>query len=225
MVEPQYVADSRELDDIFADMASCFEGRESEANWMARDKNVLRLRRLAKGNAPQDYHASFVAGIKALLDGILKVCNSLRTTMSTNGCQLVQDLAHITSAALDPFLEILLQNFIKMCSATKHIAAQNGNTTVEVLLSHLSYNVRILHHILLATQDKNQQPRSFASSWLQIILGQHAQHKAQIEHAGGLELIEKCIKKGLGDANPKVREGMREAHWAFAKIWPDKAEE
>lgn len=225
MAEPHYIQSARELEDVFQDMHPCFEGKETEANWMARDKNVLRLRRLTKGNAPQDFQASFVAGIRSLIDGILKVCNSLRTTMSTNGCQLVQDLARTVSVALDPLLEVLLQNFIKMCSATKHIAAKNGSDTVELLLLHLSYNVRILQHISLATQDKNQQPRSNASAWLQIVLKQHVHSKGQIEHGGGVELVEKSIKKGLMDANPKVKEGMRTAYWTFASLWPDKAEE
>lgn len=225
MAEPQYVQNVRELEDAFATMHPCFEGKETEANWMARDRNVGRLRRLTKGNAPSEFQSTFIAGIRALAEGILKVCNSLRTTMSTNGCQLVQDLARTVSAALDPLLEVLLQNFIKMCSATKHIAAQNGNNTVEVLVSNLSYNVRILQHIWLATQDKNQQPRCFASAWLQIVLNQQASNKALIEHGGGAEMIERSIKKGLADANPKVREGMRTVYWTFARLWTDKGEE
>ena len=44
------------------------------------------------------------------------------------------------------------------------------------------------------------------------------------ESSGGLELAEKCLKKGMSDANPKVREGMRATYWVFASVWPDKGE-
>lgn len=219
-MDPLHIYTQRELEDIFRDMTPCFEGRESEQNWIARDKNTTKLRRITKGNAPSEFHATFVAGVKSLLDGIIKVSTSLRTTMSTNGCQLVQELAKTLGPAIDPWVEILLQTFIKMCAATKNIAAQNGNTTVEAIMSNTSYTNRLLQHVSFASQDKNVQPRCFSSGWVKALL---RKHKAQIEHSG-LDTIEKIIKKGLTDANPKVREAYRSTYWAFALIWPQKAE-
>ena len=205
-------------------MQPCFEGREDESNWKARDNSVLKLRRLLQGNAATDFQAGFVAGIKNILDGILKVPNSLRTTMSTNGCQLVQELARTLGPAIDPMVEILLQNFVKMCSATKNIASQNGNATVDAILSHVSYNVRLMQHIWQACQDKNVQPRSYSSLWLKTVIKRHAHNKQSFDHAGGLDIAEKCIRKGLNDANPKVREGMRGTFWLFAETWPARSE-
>ncbi|KAB8337296.1 hypothetical protein FH972_021597 [Carpinus fangiana] len=223
-IEPLYVHTARELDDIFRIMQPCFEGKEDEGNWKQRDNNVLKLRRLTRGNAPADLHVPFLAGIKALLDGILKVVNTLRTTMSTNGCLLVQELAKTLGSSIDSLVEILLQNLVKMTAATKNISAQNGNTTVEVILQSVSYNSRLMQHIWLAVQDKNVQPRQFAAGWLKIVLKKHAHNKVSFEHSGGLEVTEKCIRKGLTDANPKVREGMRSTYWAFEPFWPVKAE-
>lgn len=223
-IDPLYVHTPRELEDIFRTMQPCFEGKEDEGNWKQRDNSVLRLRRLLRGNAPADLHAPFLAGIKALLDGILKVVNTLRTTMSTNGCLLVQELAQTMSTSIDSLVEILLQSLVKMCAATKHISAQNGNATVEVILQNVSYNTRLMQHVWLAVQDKNVQPRQFAADWLKIILKRHAQNKTHFEHSGGLELTEKCIKKGLTDANPKVRESMRSTYWVFQPLWPSKAD-
>jgi len=223
-IEPLHLHTQRELEDIFRDMTPCFEGRETEQNWIVRDKGVTKIRRLIKGNSPTDFHAIFVAGIKALMDGILKVANSLRTTMCTNGCQVVQELAKSLGAGLDPSVEILLQNFIKMCSATKNITAQHGNLTVEILLTYTTYHLRHSQHIWNATQDKNAAPRTFASGWAKIIIKKQMQNKQHFEHCGGLELAEKSIKKGLADANPKVREGMRSTYWVFNQGWADKAE-
>ena len=223
-MDPVYIHSVRELEDTFRDMLPFFEGKESEENWMLRDKSVTKMRRITKGNAPTDYYQVYMAGIKQLQDGFLKVANSLRTTTSTNGCQLVQELAKTFGPALDPMVEIYLQSFIKMSAATKHIAAQNGNHTVETLCQYVTCNARLMQHVWMAAQDKNIQPRTFAASWLCIVLSRQAGSKMHFEHTGGLDLAEKTIKKGLNDSQPKVKESFRSAYWTFARTWPDKAE-
>lgn len=220
-MDPLHIYTQRELEDMFRDMAPPFEGRESEHNWIPRDKNTTKLRRVLKGNAPEEFTAIFIAGIKSLLDGILKVANTLRTTMSTNGCLLVQELAKTLGHAIDPWVEILLQSFIKMCAATKNIAAQNGNVTVDAIISHASFSNRMLQHVSFAAQDKNVQPRSCSASWVKTLI---RKHKAHIEHSGNMDTLEKILKKGVSDANPKVREAYRSTYWTFALVWPQRAE-
>lgn len=220
-MDPIHIYTQRELDDIFRDMAPHFEGKETEQNWLARDKNTTKLRRILKGNAPSEFHGAFIIGVKSILDGILKVANTLRTTMSTNGCLLVQELAKTFGHAIDPWVEILLQSFIKMCAATKNIAAQNGNVTVDAIISNVSFNNRIMQHVSLAAQDKNVQPRTHSASWVKTLI---RKHKSQIDHSGGLETLDKVIKKGVTDANPKVREAYRSTYWTFALVWPQRAE-
>jgi CLIP-associating protein 1/2 len=221
VMDPIHIYTQRELDDVFRDMAPHYEGKESEGNWLARDKNCTKLRRILKGNAPREFHATFVAGIKSLLDGILKVANSLRTTMSTNGCLLVQELAKTLGSAIDPWVEILLQAFIKMCGATKNIAAQNGAVTVDTIFQNVSYSSRVLQHVAMASQDKNVQPRTHSATWAKTLIKRHTSH---IEHSGGLETLDSLIRRGVTDANPKVREAYRSAYWTYALVWPQRAE-
>lgn len=223
-VEPMYVNTHRELEETFRDMHPFFEGKESEGNWLKREQSCTKLRRLNAGNAPSDFHDAFLAGIKALLDGILKAVNSLRTSLSKEGCSVVQEIARAAGPGLDPMVEILLQNLIKLCGGTKKISSQQGNVTVDIIISKVSYNIRIMQHIWAACQDKNVQPRTYATGWLKTLLKKEAHHKSHLEHTGGLEMIEKCIKKGLADANPGVRENMRSTFWAFALMWPAKAD-
>lgn len=223
-IEPLYVSSQRELDDLFRQMHPAFEDKETEDNWRIREANVLKMRRLLKGNAPKDYQSALLAGIKNTLDGILKVVNTLRTTMATNGCQLVQELAITLGPALDPMVEILLQGFEKMSASTKHINAQNANTTVDIIFARVSYHQRLMQHIWMAAQDKNVQPRQFAAGWLKTILRRQILHKAAFEHSGGVDMAEKTIKKGLLDANPKVRETVRGTYWLFAQTWPERGE-
>ncbi|GAM84510.1 hypothetical protein ANO11243_025060 [Dothideomycetidae sp. 11243] len=223
-MDPTFVHSQRELEDIFRDMLPHFEGRESEENWLLRDKDITKLRRLTKGNAPSEFHSAYMLGLKQLQEGTLKAANSLRTTMMTNGCQLVQELARTLGPAMESMVENYLQSFIKMCAATKSLAQQSGNYTVDTIFQYVSYNVRHVQHVWLAAQDKNKQPRVFAALWLRTILGRQSGSRNQFEHSGGLELAEKTIKKCLTDADPKVKESMRATYWAFAKTWPDRAE-
>lgn len=223
-VEPAYVNTQRELENTLQEMHPFFEGRESEQNWLKREQSCTMLRRLNAGNAPNDFHDSYIAGIKGLLDGILKAVNSLRTSLSKEGCNLVQEIAKTVETGLDPMVEILLQNLIKLCGGTKKISSQQGNVTVDIIISKVTYNTRILQHIWAACQDKNVQPRTYATGWLKTLLKKEVHHKNYIEHAGGLDIVEKCIRKGLADANPSVRENMRSTYWVFASMWPLRAE-
>jgi len=223
-LDPMYVESPRDLEESFREMHPYFEGKECEGNWLKREKSILKLRKLTKGNALQDFSAVYLASIKGLLDGILKTVNSLRTTVCTIGCHLIQDIARVAGHGLDNMVEILLQNLIKLCASTKKIAAANGNDTVAAILGNVTYSIRLTQHIYAACQDKNVQPRSYACGWLKIIITKHGHHKSTIEHAGGLELIEKCLRAGLLDRDPNVRESMRPTYWAFARRWPDKSE-
>ncbi|CEO59004.1 hypothetical protein PMG11_03694 [Penicillium brasilianum] len=222
-VEPFLVSSARDIDDIVRDMLPWFEGKESEDNWLKREKNVILFRRLTRGNGPHDFPQSYIHGVKTLLDGIFRVVNSLRTTLCTNGCLLMQDIARTCGPRLDPMVEIIMQNLIKLCGALKKISAQSGNATVDTVLGNVTYNVRLLQHVHWASQDKNLQLRLFAAGWLRTLINRQAHQRSTIEHGGGLDLIEKSIKKGLGDANPGVREAVRSTFWTFYGVWPDRA--
>ncbi|KAI0838919.1 ARM repeat-containing protein [Hypoxylon sp. FL0890] len=223
-VEPSYVNTQRELDDIFRDMHQWFEGKETEQNWLKREESVTKLRRLIAGNVPSDFPDAFIAGCRGLLDGIIKAVISLRTSLSKEGCALVQDLAMAFGPGIDPMVEILMQTFIKLCAATKKISSQLANTTVDIIIGRVTYNARIMQHIWGACQDKNVQPRTYVAGWLKTLLKKEAHHKNHLEHGGGVDVIDKCIKKGLNDPNPGVREKMRSTYWAYAAIWPARAE-
>lgn len=223
-LDPLYIENHRDLEEIFHEMHPYFEGKESEQNWLKREKSILKLRKITKGNALHDFATVYLAGIKGLLDGILKTVNSLRTTVSTIACHLVQDLARVAGSGLDSMVEILLQNLIKLCANTKKITAAKGNDTVSAIMANVTFHNRLIQNIYSACQDKNVQPRSYACGWLKIIIDKHGHHKHIIEHTGGLEWIEKCLRAGLGDRDLKVRESMRSTYWAFARFWPERSE-
>lgn len=224
-IEPLIVASSRDLDDMVRDMLPWFEGRETEQNWVSRERNVITLRRLTRGNAPHSFPTQFLTAMKTLLDGIFKVVNSLRTTLCTAGCLMMQDLAKTCGPRIDSMVEIIMQNLIKLCSGMKKISAQSGNTTVDVVIGNVTFTSRIMAHITSAAQDRNAQLRLYAAGWIKTIIQRQARHKSSMEHAGGLDNLDKSIRKCLSDANPAVRETMRVTFWAFNSVWPRKGDE
>ncbi|MCJ1309261.1 suppressor of tub2 mutation [Agyrium rufum] len=217
---------ARELhvDEAFRDMMPCFEGKETEANWPQREKNVLKMRRITKGNAPVKYTSAYLSGIKTLLDGILKNVSSVRTTLSSTTCLLVQEVAQTAGTGIDPMVEIMMQTLLKLCGNTKVIFANNGNATVAAIMKHATYNIRLLQHILTAASDRNMRPRLFAAEWLRLIIDRTASHKHVLELNGGLDLIDKIFKKGFADKDPKVRDTVRDTYWAFWKLYKSRAE-
>ncbi|KAL8827994.1 MAG: hypothetical protein Q9170_006790 [Blastenia crenularia] len=213
-----------DLEDLFNSMRDCFHDRETEQNWIQRDKAVCRLRKITLGNSPKEFKDTYLAGIKSLLEGIIKTCNSLRTTLSASGLDLVQEIAKTKLPGIDGILEIVLPHIVKLCASTKKIGAGKAETTVNVIIENVSYNIYLMKQIWSACDDKNVSPRKSATLWLKTLIGKHRSNKSVFEKGEGLSLFEKCLKKGLADSNPEVRKSMRSAYWAFIRLWPERSE-
>ncbi|KAI4238344.1 MAG: hypothetical protein LQ349_001152 [Xanthoria aureola] len=221
---PLYMASRHDLEDAFIAMHPCFKDKESEDNFKLRDQAISKLRRITAGNAPTEFSEAYATGIKALLEGIIKVINSLRTTVSKNGCALIQEMAEAKISNIDNIAEFVLPHLIKLCASTKKIGADKANETTAILITNISYNIHLLKLILSACEDKNVQPRKFATGWLKTLIGKHREHKHVFEKGDGLAVFEKCLKKGLSDSNPDVRQSMRPTYWAFIRLWPERSE-
>ena len=137
---------------------------------------------------------------------------------------LYSELAVALGVHLDPFCDVLYTNLLRMGSLTKKITAQHSQTTVDTIISHVSAQPRtVLPMIWNCIQDKSVQMRQYALGHIQVYLDTHgARAKHAIESTGGVDLLEKAVKKTLGDPNPKVREDARKIFWVFEAIWPDR---
>lgn len=223
-LDPIYLGSARDVDNMFREMLPYFEGAETDQNWKHRGQSALKIRKVTKGNAYDDYPTAYLTGVKLLLNGLIGVAESLRTTQCTLGCHCIEDIARRIGPNLDPLVEILLQSLVKLCGQTKKISAADGDSSVTSIISNVSFNVRIAQHIHRATQDKNVSPRLFACGWLMTLLTKHGHHKSVFEHNGALDLIYKSIAAGLMDKDASVRTRMRPTYWAFARLWHDKSE-
>ncbi|OLL21669.1 Protein stu-1 [Neolecta irregularis DAH-3] len=219
-----WVSTAREFDNLIQNMLPYFESKESEQNWNLREKSIMKLRQVIRGNSYRDHPSNVIIGIKNLTDGIIKGASSLRTTLCISSLQLIKDLVIVLGPGMDPFVEIYLSTLIKLSALTKKIAAQAASITASVLIANVSFSTRIVQHIWIGVQDKNTQPRIYAGQWLRTLLEAHVDSKSLLETATALDIIDKCLKKGLADANPSVREKMRDTYWIYTSIWPDKGE-
>ncbi|KAJ8101179.1 clasp N terminal-domain-containing protein [Lipomyces tetrasporus] len=222
-LKPTFVASSRDLEHLMEDLIPAFDGKETEANWAQRQKNIVALREILRGNAYADHAITFITCLRSLSEGITKAVSSLRTTLSVHGCKLIMDLATITKNGIDPFVDGFLQSLVKLSSSTKKMAAQSANVTITVLLAYTSFQPRVAGMVSSACRDKNAQTRLYAAGWLQLTLIAHQAHKTIMESFNCAELFETCIKSGLADANPNVREALRPTYWEFQSIWPQRA--
>ncbi|CAG8662739.1 2425_t:CDS:10 [Gigaspora margarita] len=218
------VDSAKELEREFQNLLSSFQGRESEQNWLARERGINRLRSLTRGDSFTNFQEQFINGLKLLMDGILKSLSSLRTTLTLASAGLIRDLATHLGSAIDPFAENLLVNLIKMTSSAKKIVAQAAANSANALLKHASYHARLVTQIWHAMEEKNMQIRSFAIGFVKTVIQSHCDRKDAMERTGGAESLEKCVRKGLTDANSKVRETCRDVFWTFYEVWPERGE-
>lgn len=150
---------------------------------------------------------------------------SLRTTVSANTCSMYVELATALGTGIDPFCETIFTNLLRMAGFTKKIIAQQSQQTLSHVIQHASAHPRTLLSLLWNTlQEKTVQSRTYVVGHIKAYIEVHGHRsKSYIESAGGLELMEKSIKKALGDPNPAVRESARGMFWVFDSVWHDRA--
>ena len=149
---------------------------------------------------------------------------SLRTTVAAHTCSLYAELAVTLGTAIDTFCDTLYVNLHKMASLTKKIIAQQSQATVATIINNASPLPRLVLPLLSnALQDKATQTRTYAMGHIKTYLAAHGERgRHSIEACGGVETLEKCIKKGLSDQNPAVKDAARQAFWAFENVWQDR---
>ena len=127
---------------------------------------------------------------------------------------------------MDPIAEAVVTNLLDLTSQTKKLIASSSTQAVYIILRNISYNPKILSLFVNALSDKNANTRSSTSLFIGTMFEEMVKTdvtKSMLVRSGGLEIIEKCIKKGLQDANPSVRENCRNIYVILNDHWEDRA--
>ncbi|KAK9720192.1 suppressor of tub2 mutation [Basidiobolus ranarum] len=223
-VEIVHVYNSKDLESEFSNLLPIFKGKETEDNWESRDRAWQRLRGIVRSDAPTRYQSTMVNGLRSVMTPIMDTLHTLRTSLALSTLSLVNDLSHYLGTMLDPHLDLLLGNLLKLNTQTKKLVAQASFETTCLLLRTTSYNHRTLNVITMAMTDKNVQLRGFVVGYLKVLLEVFGNKRELFEKNHGIDSIEGCIRKGVVDASPQVRENSRELFWAFWNIWRAKGE-
>lgn len=218
-IQPKVVSSAQELQRDVEALLPPFNGKETEFNWGNREKNIVKFRALVIGNA-EKYPDALVQATRALADGISKSITSLRTTLSSNGCQLVKEISYYLTKHIDPIAEQLFHPLASVTSATKKIASLNSFGSLCILLANTSYSNRLFNQCYALYQDKSVQPRLYSSTFLQIFITKHANRLDQ----QNLETVHKWVFKGVSDPNITVRESMRTTFWVLYRKFPQVGE-
>ncbi|THG98554.1 hypothetical protein EW026_g3639 [Hermanssonia centrifuga] len=204
-VKSVYITSSRDLENEFASMLKHFDGKETEHNWAAREQAIMRVRGMLKGEVHERYPETFLQGlIQGFISASIKTLISLRTTVSSTTCSLYTELIIALGPALDPVCETLYTNLLRMASLTKKIVAQQSQTTVALLMNNTSAQPRLVLPLLWnGLQDKAIQTRLYIIGHVKTYLETHGTRaRHAIEANGGVDTLDKCIRKGLADPNP-----------------------
>ena len=155
---------------------------------------------------------------------ILRQLLSLRTTLAAAACHLVTELALSLNQNLDSLFDTLFNNLIKLSSLTKKSIAQLSQSSVAMLIRHCSFHGKTLTILTSNLDAKNVQMRIYAIEHIKLLIETHAQsHKTTIENSGGIEVLDKSLRKSLADANAAVRDTARAVFWLLSDIWPNVA--
>ena len=219
--KPWSILAVRDFEDLSQEMHRFFEGKETEQNWDKRRKAIIKISRITHGNGPVEYRAQYISFIKAQLDAILKVVDSLRTNVTTAGLNLLQQIAITLGHSVDFMVDFVAETLITRSCNTSKVKRDPAISTFEAIVSNATCNKNLLHYIMSASEHKDPNARTAVSSWLNALLTKNGRH---CDQAGVLDLIEKCIKNGLNDAKPQVRTPMRTTYGLYARLWPDRAE-
>lgn len=223
-VQPVYIASKLDLDRTFNSMLPCFQDKETEHNWQARENAIIKMRGMLRAGVYESYQAAFPPAIKNLQDGILKGVSSLRTTLATQGISLITELAARLGDDLDPCVDTFVPALLKMAGFTKRIVATSSQAAVKSIFQNVSYRHRFMELLWSFMTDKTVATRVSMVEHLQTLLLTHAQHrKHALEHHDGLAVIDKILKKGLADQNPEVRARSREAFFTYQAHWSSRA--
>lgn len=223
--------DVKDVDDLCGtinELLPIFEGKETEFNWGMREKNIIKLRSIIRGNSSRLFTNDLTSYLKESSESICKAVTSLRTTLSSHGCHFLKECAIILKEHFDPLVDSYVPHLMKLCSATKHIASSNANMALYAIFINVPYNYRLLHKILVSANEKNVQPRSYSGIWLQVVLVRF-HDTSSFSYRGsnsisGLDTSIKILTKLLADPNPNVRQVAKDTYWCFWDKFPSEAE-
>lgn len=162
-----------------------FKGKESEHNWILRDK-TLHVLTESLSLSPDDSTTNLLLGVKNSLYDLIPLLHTARTQLSLSACRFFEQLGkHCctskTSDTIEPCnWEVIIGALFKVCSVTKKIVGQAGQVAlVECFAS--SPPQKIVTALMAMMPDKNFNLRTRSMEAFVVYLGRQPS-TAVLEH-------------------------------------------
>ncbi|KAI9504649.1 clasp N terminal-domain-containing protein [Coemansia spiralis] len=199
----------------FSRTAGFFAGRETESNWIQREKAISLYRGTIWGNAATEFSEDLASLLKENIHEILKAVSSLRTSLSTCALGLCEDIAVRLGPHANTASDVIIDAILKQCTQTKKIGAQRAARSLEVVFQHFPLRAKGIDMLKQRMPDKSANLRQAVASTCIGILRNHRSHLGSPDRRSAeiLAGIEDIVKVGIQDAQPSVREVSRELFW------------
>ena len=217
------INDDLQLLDIAEKVKPCFEGKETEKNWTLRITSIRKLQSLIRGNAIVKYRQQMAKMMHDLSGCIAAASQSLRTTLSSSGCQLCKELAFALGPKLDSYtIDSLTTPLLKLTCSRKTITHRKANLAMMSFVLFTNSSSRMITQIHSSFLDKNVQARAYALIWTELFLLRHSTNSNIM--GSSLGYIDSIIGKAVSDSSSIVREIARPAFWTLNELFPKDGE-
>lgn len=136
---------------------------------------------------------------------------------------MTSDIAQHLGRHLDAYTtDQLLMCLIRLAASAKKIMASSSLATTITFLSSTPYRQKVMQHLHAMLRDKSSQVRVAGATYLKTVVECHPTSPSMARSAN-LDLLDQCLKRGLQDATPMVKDFMRQTFAIYQTHWPDRA--
>lgn len=200
---------------------SCFDGKETDANWEERQRAVQRFR--AALQSPLQLNADVVReALRLLARPLCEVLTSMRTTLVVETVHAIKDCAQLYADSpafaemFDPFYEPLA----RISAGVKRITSSLAHVAVcALIIASPGVSQRQFQAISQQGRSIKGFQRAHAMYWLKlVILTSYARGSGLADKQREIEtLVSAC----LSSADREAREAARDTFWDVRRLWPE----
>ncbi|KAJ2742229.1 suppressor of tub2 mutation [Coemansia sp. BCRC 34301] len=219
-VRAHNVPSKQSLATEFLHTVEAFAGRESEENWIQRERAIILYRGIVWGNAATELGEDLVGHLKDNMLDVFKVVNSLRTSLSASAMCLCEDIAMRLGPQASPLFDTIVDVLVRQCAQTKRISAQRAARSLEVVFHHLPLRAKAVDALRAKMLDKSSILRQAVVTTCTSIMRSHGHQMATFDrrYLDVLVSISEVTSAGVTDAQPLVREAARELFWTLHAV-------
>jgi hypothetical protein len=133
----------------------------------------------------------------------------------------------VLGSDFDAVAECLVPAVMRLLAQSKRIAISMGASCLSKIIEKTTFNYRVFERIIVGVSDKNSNMREHCLTLARLAVMKALESSSSLayfQRVGGVEAIERCLFKSLGDAAFAVREKSRLLYQLYQQQWPDRVD-